>query len=287
MSYRTGNFGVDDDDTYTAHYVTSRNFNYDYRLVKQLGQGGFGSVFQAVRFSDNLKIAVKIYFKKCTERQMTLHEMKILKLLKHPNIVSFIDYYEDDDNSFLCMEQISGGELFYRIARGKQHTEKQARIWCSSLLSAVGYCHDNGIIHRDIKPENIMMITPHVSSDIKLVDFGLSICTSSYPYSFEEVGTKNYKAPEMNAGNYYNTKVDLWSVGVIVFLLLGGYLPPFTVSGNENYDMTSIFESKPTVWNKVSPEAKTFISGLLVLDPKNRMSALQALSHRWVSMLLL
>lgn len=280
MSYRIGNVGYEEDSLYTIQSLSARNFNYEYELLKQLGQGGFGCVWQARRSSDKVKVAVKIYFKKCADRQMAVHEMKTLKILNHPNIVRFIDYFEDDMCCFICMEQISGGELFYRIARGKVHTEMQARHWCTSLLSAVGYCHSQGIIHRDIKPENIMMVTFQEASDIKLVDFGLSVRTTSYPYSFEEVGTKNYKAPEMNAGTYYNTKVDLWSVGVIAFLLLGGYLP-FSITST-NYDIALVFENKPSIWNKVSIEAKSFISRLLVLDPRMRLTASQALNHRWV-----
>ena len=281
MSYRIGNVGYEEDSMYTSQSLSVRNFNYEYKLLKQLGQGGFGCVWQAMRSKDKLKVAVKIYFKKCTDRQMAIHEMKTLRILDHPNIVRFIDYFEDDLCCFICMEQISGGELFYRIARGKAHTEMQARHWCISLLSAVRYCHSQGIIHRDIKPENIMMITPHDASDIKLVDFGLSVRTTSYPYSFEEVGTKHYKAPEMNAGTYYNTKVDLWSVGVIAFLLLGGYLP--FMASDTNCDIAAAFENKLSIWSKVSTEAKSFISRLLVLDPKLRLSASQALGNQWVS----
>jgi serine/threonine protein kinase len=192
-----------------------------------LGKGAFGTVYLGTRVKDNAEVAVKVIHHKCLSRQIVAAietEVQALELLNHPNIIKFFDLFEDRNCFQICMELVRGGDLFDRIASKTSYTEKDAQSVCRIILSAIKHCHDLNVIHRDLKPENLMMRSVHDDSDIILVDFGLSVI-SAEPNCTGFVGTTEYMAPEILNQIPYGKTVDMWSFGVIAYILLCGYQP--------------------------------------------------------------
>jgi calcium/calmodulin-dependent protein kinase I len=180
---------------------------------------------------------------------------------------------------------VSGGELFDRIVEKTFYTEKEARDLVKILLSAIKYCHDKDVVHRDLKPENLLLMSADDDASIKLADFGFAkTVTKDDAGLVTTCGTPGYVAPEILEGTAYGKPVDIWSIGVITYILLAGY-PPFhddsqpilfrkIRKGKYQYDSP--------YWDNVSDDAKDFISRMLVVDPKNRAAASDLLEHRWI-----
>ncbi|CAM9422002.1 unnamed protein product, partial [Choristocarpus tenellus] len=195
--------------------------------------------------------------------------------LDHQNIVKLYGFYEEKYFYYLVMEVLNGGELFDRIVLRQYYNEKEARDTLVVLLDAVRYCHDRDVAHRDLKPENLLLVSDTDDATIKLADFGFA-----RPVGKEglrtQCGTPGYVAPEILKGEVYGKPVDMWSVGVITYILLGGY-PPFH-DDNQAKLYQKIKKGRvvfhPQYWNTVSDEAKDLIRKLLTLDqvgssPKN------------------
>jgi serine/threonine protein kinase len=261
------------------------DFHGQFQLMRKLGEGGFGRVYLARRNRDSVKVAVKIFFRKFINCKMILNEVNCLKTLNHPHIVQFVDSFVDDTNIFVVMEKINGGELFYRVGHGRAHSEKYTRDIIWTLLTAVNHCHDHDIIHRDIKPENIIMKSYKNDGNIKLVDFGLSI--QSKTELSGSVGTAMYRAPEMCKGLKHHKPIDIWAVGVVFFILVSGH-PPFEGGNFDELNNNIIsgeydFDGNPDAWANMSIEGKDFLSRLLCVDPKTRITAKEAFLHEWMS----
>lgn len=159
------------------------------------------------------------------ETRMLFNEINILRELDHPNIVKMYEFFEDEKRYYIVTEICKGGELFDEIiARGK-FTEKDAAVLMKQVLSCVNYCHKNHIVHRDLKPENILLEQNKDFDQIKIIDFGTSLLFDSAKSLDEKLGTPYYIAPEV-LNKKYNEKCDIWSCGVIVYILLSG-MPPF------------------------------------------------------------
>ena len=213
-------------------------------------------------------------------------EVQIQSSLKHKNIAQLYDYFEGEEVSYVVMEWCSGGELFDRIVKKLIYCEKDGRDTIKVLLEAIAYCHENGVMHRDLKPENLILVSNDNDIDFKLVDFGFAtkkkICNI-------QLGTPGYVSPEILKNVSHDNKVDMWAIGVITYIILGGY-PPFHDDNDKKLFHNIVkgkFEFHKEFWSTVSNEAKSFITALLQVDPKKRLSAADALKHDWVSQLCL
>lgn len=171
-------------------------------------------------------VAIKIINKsKLSENEhFLMSELECLQKLDHPNIIKFFEVFEDKMYFYLCMEYCSGGELLLKIVDGKTLSEKEAAIIMKKLLSAINHMHSTGVVHRDIKPENILLSDKSPDAELKLVDFGLSKKFSKNEILQTMVGTPLYVSPEVLTGSY-DKACDLWSAGVILYILLVGYHP--------------------------------------------------------------
>ena len=256
-----------------------------------LGEGHHGSVRQCINRSTGKRHAVKSICKSAPSVNIRgiQREVSLLKSLKHDRILQLDEIYEDSEYVHLVTELCTGGELFDKIVeksstgRGCFSEDEAARILCQ-LLEAVLYLHKNDVVHRDIKPENIMFETSDEDSNIKLIDFGLARKhkQSDAPMS-TIVGTPYYLAPCV-LNKSYDRSVDLWSVGVIAYILLCGY-PPFNGANNKEVYASvqkGLFYFPSAEWGHVSHAAKDFVIRLLQTNPKRRMTAEQALAHPWI-----
>ena len=268
-----------------------------YEVLKKIGEGGFAKVYKvkeketgeirAMKEVDKSKIHDVKYFKT---------EIKILAMLDHPNILRLFEVIEDSKKFYLIMELCSGGELLSRMTNNR-YREKEAAKLIDQIASAVAYCHEKGICHRDLKPQNILFCNENPNSPIKVVDFGISKIFNPSLSSLNEefggnenkskkmstkVGTLHYFSPEVIKGNY-TEKCDVWSLGVILYILLCGY-PPF-IGANENEVIKNIcsykFEFPNNEWKKISENAKNLISSMLSPE-KKRISAMEVCNSKWI-----
>ncbi|EMS45103.1 Calcium-dependent protein kinase 3 [Triticum urartu] len=205
------------------------------------------------------------------------------RLSGHPNVVDLKAVYEDQDSVHLVMELCAGGELFHRLQERGCFPEHEAATLFRYLMEVVAHCHSKGIVHRDLKPENILLVSKSPSSPIKLADFGLATYTQPGQRLSGTVGSPFYIAPEVLAGGY-NEAADVWSAGVILYILLSG-IPPFWGKTKskifECIRSTELrFPSDP--WDRVSDSAKELITGMLRRDPAQRLTAEQVLEHSWI-----
>jgi len=256
--------------------------NYD--LKETIGTGNFSKVFLGVHKKSGDKWAIKVIEKKLVETSRLSNEIAILKKVNHPNIIALNEVYETETKLYLVMELVTGGELFNKIVEIGAYSEKIAKSIVKQILNGVKYLHDNNIAHRDLKPTNLLLKSP-TTDEIKIADFGLSKILSPDSMMQTACGTPIYVAPEVLKGEGYDKEVDLWSVGVIMYILLCGF-PPFFDDG-ENMGqlfeqiMAGDFEFPDPYWTDIAEPAKDLIKHLLVVDPAKRYTAEQALAHPW------
>lgn len=218
--------------------------------------------------------------------EMLKNEIAILKDLDHPNIVKMYEFLEDDKRIYIVTEICKGGELFDEILSRSKFDESDAAIVMRQLLSAVNYCHSKKIVHRDLKPENILLEQDKDLEKVKIVDFGTSLMYDPSKKLEEKLGTAYYIAPEVIKKSY-NEKCDMWSCGVIMYILISGE-PPFNDPRADNDAIMKKVEAgkydlEHGIWKSVSKEAKDLIKKLLTYDPAERISAEQALQHPWIA----
>ena len=211
-------------------------------------------------------------------------EISILHHLgDHPNVVELIDAYEGSKHIYIVMELCKGGELFDRIVAKSHYSEKEAASTFRTMMRTVAHCHNLGVIHRDLKPENFVLKTTADDSPIKAIDFGLSTYFEPAQHFHDIVGSAYYVAPEVLRRNYSN-EADIWSAGVILYILLAGVPPFWAQSEQAIFDevLKGKYDLKSDPWGKISEGAKDVVRKMLVSNPKDRATAQEILNHPWV-----
>ena len=258
-----------------------------YIKKKLLGSGAFGEVWLVHHKDLDRDFAMKIIKKrknKSNEEREILNEIEILKKLDHPKILKIIDFYSKVKKYYIITEYCPEGELFNEIIRVGKFDEGQTAFIINQILKAISYCHRNQIIHRDIKPENIMITKREKNGclQVKLIDFGTAKIFEKGQSENRYVGSSYYMAPEV-LKRKYDEKCDLWSIGVIFYILLIGR-PPF--DGNDDEEILKnvekgVYDKTSYPFPSLSALAKDLINKLLQYDPKKRISAEEALEHQW------
>ena len=208
------------------------------------------------------------------------NEIAILKRLDHPHIVRPIETFNHRNQLFIVMELCSGGDLYSR----DPYTEEEAARIVDGILSAVSYMHNKGIVHRDLKYENILFVNESPKAVVKLIDFGLSKTYGEGQEMHDGVGTIYTMAPEVLKGNY-TAQADLWSVGVIAYMLLSSQMPFYGKKRRHIVEqiLQCKYDFKGRRWQRISPQAKAFVEDLLVDNPDERATAEEALVSTWLN----
>lgn len=255
-----------------------------YTQGKSVGQGGFGEVFQVTDHDTRNNFAMK-EIQDNSEGQM---EIEILKSLNHPNIMKMYEYYKFNGHLYIISELLEGGKLLDLLNETHGFSDREAANVMIQLFSAVEYLHNKNIIHRDIKLDNILLINKSDSFkdylNIKLIDFGTSKYLGKGETDKEQAGTLNYTAPEMLKQKPYDKKVDIWSCGVVMFLMLGSYYPfGNQQDGDADEDIKQNIMNGEIDFNKgnFTPEARDLIEKILVVEPKKRITVKDAIKHKW------
>ncbi|KAJ3242116.1 calcium calmodulin-dependent protein kinase type 1G [Chytriomyces hyalinus] len=257
-----------------------------FELGETLGTGAFSEVKLATERVTGNRYAIKIIDKaKCKGKEgMIETEVNILIRVQHEHIVQLYEMFAIENKIYLVMEMVTGGELFDDIVSKGKYNETDASRIIHKILGAVDYLHSIGIAHRDLKPENLLLSDKSANAKVVISDFGLSKILNDESAMKTACGTPGYVAPEVLRKRGYGREVDLWSIGVISYILLCGY-PPFYDQNNAvlfRQIMSGRFEFDSPWWDNISKEAKDFIRRLLVLDPKQRYTAKQALAHPYI-----
>ena len=277
-----------------SQFVRKKTYNIqkDYKLGPILGSGSFGSVRLAIHILTGQERAIKSVKKSKiaqnpNEKSQFLAEIDILRQIDHPNVLKIFEFYEDANNYHLVTELVKGGELFEFIVSSGVLSESIAAHFLRQILIAVNYCHQIGIAHRDLKPENLLLEKRSPYSNLKVIDFGASALYSDCKTLNSRFGTSYYIAPEVLKRSY-NEKCDIWSCGVILYILLSGK-PPF--GGKNDKEILArvskgTYNFKGTTWDSVSDAAKDLIKRMLEFNPALRISAEDALKDPWFTLSL-
>ncbi|XWS66550.1 hypothetical protein CRYUN_Cryun05aG0209300 [Craigia yunnanensis] len=259
-----------------------------YNLGRKLGHGQFGTTFLCVEKGTGKECACKSIAK----RKLTTHddvgdvrrEIQIMHhLAGHPNVISIKGAYEDSVAVHVVMELCAGGELFDRIVKRGHYTERKAAELARTIVGVVEACHSMGVMHRDLKPENFLFVNEEEDSPLKAIDFGLSIFFKPGDILSDVVGSPYYVAPEV-LNKRYGPEADVWSAGVIIYILLSG-VPPFWGETEQEIFGEVLrgdldFTSDP--WPSISESAKDLVTKMLDRDTKKRITAYEVLRHPWV-----
>ncbi|KAG6537897.1 hypothetical protein ZIOFF_003000 [Zingiber officinale] len=274
-----------------AEFVLKRqteNLKDLYCLGRKLGQGQFGTTYLCVEKTTGKEFACKSILKRklTTEEDVedVRREIQIMHhLAGHPNVISIKEAYEDAVAVHVVMELCAGGELFDRIIQKGHYTERKAAELARVILGVVEACHSMGVMHRDLKPENFLFVNQMEDSPLKTIDFGLSIFFRPGEIFTDVVGSPYYVAPEV-LKKRYGPEADVWSAGVIIYILLSG-VPPFWAETEQGIFEEVLhgsldFQSDP--WPSISESAKDLVRRMLIRDPKRRLNVHDVLRHPWV-----
>lgn len=259
-----------------------------YILGLELGRGEFGITYLCTDRETKEALACKSISKRKLRTAVDIEDVRrevaiMSNLPEHPNIVKLKATYEDNENVHLVMELCEGGELFDRIVARGHYTERAAANVARTIAEVVRMCHANGVMHRDLKPENFLFANKKEHSPLKAIDFGLSVFFKPGEKFSEIVGSPYYMAPEVLKRNY-GPEVDIWSAGVILYILLCG-VPPFwaeTEQGVALAILRGVLDFKREPWPQISESAKSLVRQMLEPEPKKRLTAQQVLDHPWL-----
>ena len=279
----------------------SGSFPSKYTKIQELGSGGFSKVYRVQNLTTNEVFACKeLPIKKINDLEKLKKEINIMSKCDHPNIIKLIEIYEDNRQLDLIMEECLGGTLFDRLLKKMEDddetfSEKDAAIIFKQIVSAIHYCHSQGIAHRDLKMENVLFLYKTQDSPIKIIDFGLSESVQIVNHKdllenkninmTGSVGTPHYISPEVLQGKY-NQKCDIWSAGVILYAILSGSFPFDGNTDKEIYKciLKKKYDFKDEEWKNISEEAKDLIKHMLC-DEDKRYTAEMVLNHPWLNKL--
>jgi calcium-dependent protein kinase len=264
-----------------------------YVLKKVIGQGAFGIVRRGSRIDNpSINVAIKTISKSKLHGDLNQlkNEVDILSAIDHPNIVRLYDFFDEEYFFHIVTEFCSGGELFEIIVKNGRITESMVARYMKKMLRAINHLHNKNICHRDLKPQNFLFSNEAADSELKLIDFGLAHRFSEDLYKQKMcmetfVGTPHFIAPEMLKGKY-DKKCDIWSLGVIMCLMLTGTYP-FTGSSNNEVFVSIVKEDlkfENHVFKHISPLGVEFLKSLLNKSPKERPTAEEALTMRWITL---
>jgi len=269
--------------------------NKNYSLGKDLGSGNFAVVKLATKKPTAPPevpndVAIKVIDKSKVEDMGDIErEIEVMKMLDHPHVIKLFEIYDEPKKMMLVMELVTGGELFDRIVAKGSYTEADAAGVMGTLCQALHYMHEKKVVHRDLKPENILYAAEMGKpgcDDIKVADFGLARVVSGKEMMKTACGTPGYVAPEVLKNKGYDSgAVDMWSAGVILYILLCGF-PPFYEE-----ELPALFEQilharydfPSPWWDNISKDAKNLVGRLLTIDPKKRITAAEVLKEEWIT----
>lgn len=258
-----------------------------YEFKEKLGTGSFATVKKVQRKADKEVFAVKIIRKnKLNKEELSVvhDEVEIMQRVEHKHCVRLFEIYETGSKLYMVMEILTGGELFDRIVSKGSYSEKEAAEVVNTVSTALKYLHQNGIVHRDLKPENLIYQSEKDDALLKITDFGLAKYRARDTQLSTACGTPGYVAPEVLEGKQYSKEVDLWSLGVILYILLCGF-PPFydeSTAGLYRQIKKGQYDFPDPYWAEISSDAKDVVRGLLTVNPKKRWTPDQLLATKWV-----
>ncbi|PON40805.1 Calcium dependent protein kinase [Trema orientale] len=259
-----------------------------YTLGRKLGQGQFGTTFLCLEKGASREFACKTIAKRklTTDEDVedVRREIQIMHhLAGHPNVIQIVGAYEDAVAVHVVMELCAGGELFDRIIQRGHYTERKAAELARIIVGVVQACHSLGVMHRDLKPENFLFVNNEEEAPLKTIDFGLSMFFKPGETFTDVVGSPYYVAPEV-LRKHYGPECDVWSAGVIIYILLSG-VPPFwdeTEQGIFEQVLKGELDFVSEPWPSISESAKDLVRRMLIRDPKKRLTAYEVLCHPWV-----
>ena len=262
-----------------------KKFDELYEVKEKLQRGSASVVKKCYSKVYHKDFAVKIIERDTKTDELVLHEVSIMNHLHHKNLVGVVDFFEEDDFYYIVMELMEGGDVFDRILDLQNYTEKDARDLAKTLLLAVDYMHQNGVAHRDIKPQNLFLDSKSDNSSIKVGDFGFAKRVHTPKSLNLRCGTPSYVAPEILKNQPYDQSCDMWSVGVVLYVLLCGYTPFHEEQQEKMFERIKVadFTFHPEEWDQISDEAKELIKGLICTNPDKRLTAAQALRSKWIN----
>ena len=263
---------------------SNENIEATYQKLKLLGKGSFGEVWLVQHKILGKQFAMKIIEKNpLIDVDLIINEINILKQLDHPNILKILEFHLTEDKFYIITDYLPEGELYDEIDKKSIFSEREASYIIYQVLSAIRYCHKMRVVHRDIKPENIMIMgRENGLLHVKLIDFGTAKLFNERYKNKALVGSSYYIAPEVIKGKY-DEACDLWSIGVIMYILLTGS-PPFN-GENEDEILKSVligkYDTNLDTYKTLSNNAKDLITKLLRFNPSERITAKEALMHPW------
>ncbi|XP_073126912.1 calcium-dependent protein kinase 10-like [Henckelia pumila] len=269
-------------------FIPRTKISDKYILGRELGRGEFGVTYLCTDRETREALACKSISKKKLRTAVDIEDVRreveiMSSLPEHPNIVKLRATYEDNEAVHLVMELCEGGELFDRIVARGHYSERAAAGVAKTVAEVVRMCHQNGVVHRDLKPENFLFASKKENAALKAIDFGLSVFFKPGERFNEIVGSPYYMAPEVLKRNY-GPEVDIWSAGVILYILLCG-VPPFwaeTEQGVALAILRGVIDFKREPWPQISEGAKNLVRLMLEPDPQKRLTAQQVLEHPWI-----
>ena len=277
-----------------TYQLPSNCFSSHYKILSFLGEGSYGKVFKAREISTGRVIAVKKMSIGDSQSKYNkiIKEINLLKSLDHPNIVKYYDFFQEEEYIYLMMEYLEGCTLKQYIKNNENISEDNARIIIKQLLTALSYLHYTcDICHRDVKPENIMFKEKNDINHLKLLDFGLSLDSFESKKHLENCGTLVYMAPELLNNIKYTKGVDVWSVGIILYMLLMKGKNPFYNKGDSRETIIKNIRNNNVIFscdndnlNQISKMGKDLINKLLKKNPLYRYTIRSALEHPWITM---
>ncbi|KAL1983921.1 hypothetical protein VTN96DRAFT_9774 [Rasamsonia emersonii] len=288
-----------DEARFVFRYPRTREtsgFRQQYRILQQLGKGHFATVYLCVERATGTKYAVKVFERRQSESQRSQtdtlqQEIALLMSVNHPNVLCLKDTFDERDGAYLVLELAPEGELFNYIVRNQKLTESETRKVFIQLFEGLKYLHDRGIVHRDIKPENILLVDKNLN--VKLADFGLAKIIGEDSFTTTLCGTPSYVAPEIleeSRHRRYTKAVDIWSLGVVLYICLCGF-PPFSdelYTPENPYTLAQQikmgrFDYPSPYWDSVPDVALDLIDRMLTVDVTKRITVDECLEHPWIT----